>query len=194
MKGSAMIQLRRSSGGTTLPELLMAIVVMALLSGVISSIYFASLQVWRRCSSQSQADAPAQMALDRVSRELKNAYVVNSPSTATDYITVTLPARDSDGTNIYPFQPASCVTYYLSDASGQRDRTGTYLWRECTRVSDGYVTRTIIAPNVYSLSFQLSPSGEGQTLKVCSLAIEAVGQEGREQYTSRLSGGVAFRN
>jgi hypothetical protein len=173
---------------------MMSMAIMLLIVGVVSSIYFASLHVWRRCSSQSQADPPAHMSLDRITSELKNAYMVNSPDTATNYITVTLPARDSTGTNIYPFQPATRVTYYLSDASGQRDRTGTYLWREKVRVSDGNTTRNSIAGNVENLSFEVYPSGSGRVLKVYAMSIAVVGRERHEEYVSRFSGSVAFRN
>lgn len=183
-----------ASRGVTLPELMIAMVIMLLMVGVISSIYFASLHVWRRCSSQSQADPPAHISLDRITQELKNAYMVNSPDTASDYITVTLPARDSTGTNIYPFEPATRVTYYLSDASGQRDRTGTYLWRERVGVSDGQTTRNAIAGNVESLSFEVYPSGSGRVLKVYAMSIAVVGREQHEEYVSRFSGSVAFRN
>jgi len=183
-----------ASRGVTLPELMIAMVIMLLMVGVISSIYFASLHVWRRCSSQSQADPPAHISLDRVTAELKNAYQVNSPDTATNYITFTLPLKDSSGTVLYPFQPWCQISYYLSDATGSHSKTGTYLWRERLTLSDNTTTRSSIAQNVESLTFQVYPSGSGRMLKVYAMAIAILGQEQHEQYTSRFSGTVAFRN
>jgi len=192
-----MRKLRRTGSGgrgVTLPEMLMVMVITILMFGVISEIYFASLMVWRRCSSQSQADPPAHMTLDRVSQELKNAYQVNSPDSATDYITVTMPVRDSGGTNIWPFQADTRITYYLSDATGQHGHTGTYLWRETVKVSNGNTTLDIIAENVQNLTFEVYPSGTGRVLKVYAMSIAVVGQEQHTQYASRFSGSVAFRN
>jgi prepilin-type N-terminal cleavage/methylation domain-containing protein len=184
----------RTRRGVTLPELLMVMVIMVLVGGILGVVYFSALHVWRRCSAQSQADPPAHISLDRVTSELRNAYTVNSPDTAVNYITFTLPLKDGSGTNIYPFQPWYQITYYLSDSSGSHSRTGTYLWREKTRASDNTATRTSIAQNVESLTFQVYPSGSGRMLKVYAMSIAIVGQEQHQQYTSRFSGTVAFRN
>ena len=184
----------RTRRGVTLPELLMVMVIIALVGGVLGVVYYSDLQVWRRCSAQSQADPPANISLDRLTSELKNAYMVNSPDTAVNYITFTLPLKDSGGTDIYPFQPWRQITYYLSDASGSHGNTGTYLWREQVTVPGNATTRTSIAQNVQSLSFQVYPSGSGRILKVYAMSIAIVGQEQHQQYTSQFSGTVAFRN
>jgi hypothetical protein len=172
----------------------MAMVIMLLIMGVVGSIYFSSLAVWRRCSAQSQADPPAHISLDRVTAELKNACKINSPDNATNYISFDLPLKDSSGLNIYPFQSWCTIRYYLSDKTGSHSATGTYLWREKTNTAGGAVTRASIAENVESLTFEVYPSGAGRMLKVYAMSIAIVGQEGRQQYTSQFSGTVAFRN
>jgi len=56
----------RARRGVTLPELLMVMVIIALVGGVLGVVYYSDLQVWRRCSAQSQAHPPAHISLDRV--------------------------------------------------------------------------------------------------------------------------------
>jgi prepilin-type N-terminal cleavage/methylation domain-containing protein len=180
--------------GVTLPELMIAMVIMTMVMGVIGAIYFSSLAVWRRCSAQSQADPPAHISLDRITTELKNAYRVDSPDTATNYITFTLPLRDSTDTVIYPFQGWRRMNYYLSDDTGSHTHTGTCLWRERTDLLHNLTTRACIAQNVQSLTFQVYPSGSGRMLKVYAMAIAILGQEQHTQYTSSFSATVAFRN
>lgn len=192
-----MLRNRRTSQGrrgVTLPELLIAMVIMTMVMGVVGAIYFSSLAVWRRCSAQSQADPPAHISLDRITAELKNAYRVDSPDTATGYITFTLPLKDSSDTVIYPFQGWQRIGYYLSDDTGSHTHTGTYLWRERTDLVHNLTRRVCIAENVQSLTFHIYPSGSGRMLKVYAMAIAILGQEQHTQYTSSFSATVAFRN
>lgn len=178
--------------GVTLPELLIAMVIMVLIAGVVSSLYFASLHVWRRCSSQSQAEPPAHMATSRLTKELKNAYQVSSMGPT--YITFLLPRTDGSGANILPLQTAREVSYYLSDDTGRRDRTGSSMWRKDTDMDTGYVRQQRIASNVQSLDFDYETTGENRVLAIYALSITVLGQEGRQTYQSQFGAHVAFRN
>jgi len=178
--------------GVTLPEVLIAMVIMVLIAGVVSSLYFASLQVWRRCSSQVQAEPPAHMAIARLTKELKNAYQVTSLGPT--YITFLLPRTDGSGANILPLQAAREVSYYLSDDTGRRDRTGNSMWRKETDVDAGRVKQQLIASNVQQLDFDYETTGQNRVLAIYALSVTVLGQEGRQKYQSRFGSHLAFRN
>jgi len=182
----------RSKRGVTLPELLISMVVMLLIAGVISALYFASLQVWRRCSSQSQADPPAHMAIARLSKELRNAYKVSSMGSSS--IGFLLPKTDSNGVNIVPFETAREIAYYVSDGSGEPGRPGTTLWRREVVTQTGAVKLQQIAQNVQQLAFDYETTGESRVLAIYALSITVIGREGRQQYSSQFGSHIAFRN
>lgn len=182
----------RTRRGNTLPELLIAMVVMLLITGVVSAVYFAAMQVWRRCSSQSRADPPAHMAIARLARELKNAYQVSSMGTSS--ISFLLPQTDSDGVAVIPLSPASVVSYYLSDATGQQDRSGTVLWRKVVVVNTGMTRQQRIAENVQQLAFDYETTSADRVLAIYAVSITILGQERRQTYVSQFGSHVAFRN
>ena len=179
--------------GVTLPELMMAMVIMLVIMGVLGMVYFSSLQVWRRCSAQSQADPPAHISLDRVTSELRNAYKVNSVGTSSISFDLPLKSGTAPYRNLIPLQSWCTVRYYLSDKTGSETTTGTYLWRKRIATAGGAVRTSIIAENVESLTFAVD-SSDDRILKVYAMSIAIVGAEGRQQYTSSFSGTVAFRN
>jgi hypothetical protein len=167
-------------------------VIMALVAGVVSALYFASLHVWRRCSSQSQADPPAHMAIARVTKELKNAYQVTSMGN--DAITFLLPRTDPSGTNLLPLQAAKEISYYLSDASGVQGQPGTILWRKEVDVVNNRTRTQRIAENVEQLAFDYDTTSENRVLAIYALSITVIGQEGHEEYQSAFGSHIAFRN
>ncbi len=146
----------------TLPEMMIAMAIIMIIVGIVGTIYWTSFHVWQRCSAESQADPPAHISLDRVTSELKNAYQVNSPANATNYITFTLPKRDANNTVIYPMTGWYQICYYLSDASASHAKTGTYLWREKTMLANNAVTRESVAQNVQSMTFNITPADSGR--------------------------------
>ncbi len=177
--------------GFSLPEILVAMVVMTLIAGVVSALYFASMRVWRRVSSQSQADPPAHMAINRITKELKNAYVVDEISDS--FIMFTLPQTDDQGINVLPLQPGRRIAYYLSDESGEMGEEGTYLWRWTQDLTTGATKRSRIAENVEALEFACD-STSSRVLKIYAMSITVLGQEGLQEYRSQFEGHVAFRN
>ena len=177
--------------GVTLIELLMGMVIAAIIGAVISSIFFASLTVWRRCSAQGQADPPATMSINRIARELRNAYLVDSMGA--DTITFTLPLTDADGVNLLPLQPKTRITYYLSDETGSQDVTGTMLWRQQVDVPTSQTHQRCLADNVVAIGFSYDAT-ESRVLKIYALSITVQGREGPEVHQAQFGTHVAFRN
>jgi len=177
--------------GVTLVELLMGMVIMAIIGAVISSIFFASMKVWRRCSAHSQAEPPATMSINRISRELRNAYLVDNMGD--DTITFTQPLTDAGGVNVLPLQPKTRISYYLSDDSGTEGAAGSSLWRKRVDVPTGQTQRRPLADNVLSMDFSYDATGT-RVLKIYALSITVQGREGQEVYHSQFGTHVAFRN
>jgi len=177
--------------GFSLIEAMITIFIILLISGAVGTLYYSSLQVWRRCSSQSQADPPAHLAVDRVSKELRNAYLVDSMGT--DNITFTLPATDSYGVNTLPLSPGKRISYYVSDETGALGNSGTILWRKEELLASGTTKYSHIADNVEQLSFEYY-STPTQVLKIYAMSITVLGQEGRQEYRSQFGSRIAFRN
>jgi type II secretory pathway pseudopilin PulG len=191
-------RLHRSNLGFSLIEAMVVIFIIMMIGAAVGTLYYSSLQVWRRCSAQSQADPPAHLAVDRVAKELRNAYIVDSMGA--DNITFTLPAATMvtvDGVplsiNTLPLSPAKRISYYLSDDSGTVGQSGTVLWRKEVRLSSGTTRYMRIANNVEELLFTYD-STPTQVLKIYAMSITVLGQEGRQQYNSQFGSRIAFRN
>ena len=60
------------------------------------------------------------------------------------------------GPAVIPFQAAKQITYYLSDATGNQAKTGTYLWRQQVVLATNTTTSAFIAENVQSLTIQVT--------------------------------------
>lgn len=170
----------------------MAMVIALLIAGVVSATYFASLRVWRRCSAQSQADPPAHMTIDRLTKELKNAYEVTTMGSSS--ITFTLPLTDEEGINVIPLQPGKTVSYYLAGEDGLPDPEGTVLWRQEYDHPHHLTKSAIIAENVESLALEYEAASPNRVLSIYALSITVVGEEGRQEYRSEFGSHVAFRN
>lgn len=178
-------------GGFTLVEALIVMAIMTMVAGVVSSLFFASMHVWRRCSSQSQADPPAHMAIARMTKELRNAYLVDDMGSSS--ITFTLPQADADGINTLPLQPGRRISYYLSDSTGEVGRNGSILWRRQQDLVTGHATTRRIAENVEQLGFSYDAT-PSRVLKIYAMSVTVLGREGRQEYRSVFGSHVAFRN
>jgi type II secretory pathway pseudopilin PulG len=194
-----------AAAGFSLIETLIAMVVMTFILGAVGVLYFTSFHVWQRCSSQSQADPPAHIAINRITKELKNAYIVNSCVPGSNSITFTLPATEQVSNpfdtppyinvNLLPLTPARQISYYISDNTGSVGRAGTVLWRSEQNFISGGSNLKRIADNVEELTFDYAAADEGtRILMVYAMSVTVLGQEGRQQYRSEFSSRVAFRN
>jgi prepilin-type N-terminal cleavage/methylation domain-containing protein len=192
---------RAGKSGFSLIEALIAMVVMAFILGAVGILYFTSFRVWQRCSAQSQADPPAHFAIGRITKELKNASVVNN--IADNSLTFTLPAttRVQDpyngaefiNVNSLPLTPARQISYYLSDTTGATGRSGSILWRYEQNLISGATNLKRIADNVEELNFDYDAAG-GRMLKIYAMSVTVQGKEGRQVHRSEFGSHVAFRN
>jgi prepilin-type N-terminal cleavage/methylation domain-containing protein len=181
----------RRSRGLTLVEVLIGMVVTAIIAAVISSIFFASSKVWRRCSAQSQAEPPATMSIDRISHELRNAYLIDYMGS--NKITFTLPVTDASGYNLLPLTGKTRLTYFLSDSTGIEGHAGTILWRKQYTISNGQTRLRRLANNVLSIGFSYDAT-DSKVLKIYALSITVQGREGPEVYYAQFGTHIAFRN
>lgn len=179
--------------GFTLPEVLVSVVITGLIFGVVISILITSTRLWRRCSSMSEAFPPAYAVVNRINKELKNAYYVTVPA-AKNSITFRLPRTDADGINLVPLQPGTEVTYYRSDATGLNTHTGTTLWRRATNLQTNAVRLRSLAENVEELTFNCDATQAGRVFSVYSTAVTVVGQEQATTFESRFQTTMAIRN
>jgi prepilin-type N-terminal cleavage/methylation domain-containing protein len=177
--------------GFTLIEALMAMVVMVVIMGSVSTIYLTSTRVWKRCSSQAQADPPAHMTIARISKELRNAYKIDEMGNTS--IKFSLPRRDGNGINVVPLQAAEQISYYLSDETGASGATGNILWRRRIDIASGANATQRIAGNVVQLGFSYDATAT-RVLKIYAISITVVGREGRQEYRSAFGSHIAFRN
>ncbi|MHB9026026.1 MAG: prepilin-type N-terminal cleavage/methylation domain-containing protein [Armatimonadota bacterium] len=189
--------------GFTLPEMLTSLVLTSLILGVLVTMFILSMNVWRRCSSQSQAFPQAYLFVARLGQEMKNAYAVTVPAADVENparsITFDLPRTDANGLNIIPFQLGNRIKYFRSDATGAEGANGasiagTYLWRKKTNGTSGAVTYTQIADSVSNVSFGLDDSTPGRWYNSCTVAITVLGRQESEQFTATFNTKAAARN
>ncbi|MHB9131393.1 MAG: hypothetical protein ACYDBB_09925 [Armatimonadota bacterium] len=186
---------QRTMRGVTLIELLMVIASATLISGVIMAMYIASLRVWYRCSSQSQAFPPAYMVITRLNQELKNAYAITVPPNGKS-VTFRLPKTDpnNNGCNILPFQLGREISYYCANDTAQEGNTGTVLWRKTFNADTSETSYMRIANNVTNLAFQADASTNGRVFAVYSTTVTVVGKEQKTSHESNFHSTIAIRN
>ncbi|HOS43860.1 MAG TPA: hypothetical protein PK794_09240 [Armatimonadota bacterium] len=173
---------------------MMVLTVFSLIIIVVVTVFITSMRVWRRTASQQQAFPPAFLIMDRLSRELKNAYAIAIGADG-DSLTFRLPALDDDGVNRLDASGRHIfgreIRYYLV-ADAADEEAPRELWRDETVAGGGTVSRRL-AENVVDMTFEVDSSSE-RVFAVYSTAITLLGQEGAQTYESRFNGAVAFRN
>ena len=198
---------RAGKAGFSLIEALIAMVVMTFILGAVGVLYFTSYHVWQRTSAESQAEPPANIAISRISKELKNAKDITEVEGISNSITFTLPATEDmtivDADNIsrtisvnsLPLTAARQITYYISDDTGAIGEGGTILWRSEQNLLTGASNLKRIADNMEELEFEFAAADEGtRMLKVYAMSVTVQGKEGRHVHRSEFKSHVAFRN
>lgn len=105
--------------GFTITELLVTIIISTLIIGVLSAVFVASLRVWNRCNSQTQAFPPAYDALERINRDMRSAAYLVTPDqwvAGTNYATNAI-VQDTGA--MY-----QCKTGHLAQATNRPGTTG----------------------------------------------------------------------
>jgi len=123
---------RRS--GVTLPELMVAVAVLGILSYGISMIYFSVLNIYNRQIWKLPPYDAATGAVQRVSRDLREAMLIESHGET--FMVVVMPLKDANHDNVLTLGPygyeltrGERVAFYLSDESGATDAAGNCLWK-----------------------------------------------------------------
>ena len=147
----------------TLPEVIISFVVLVMILGAVSSLYFASMRAWYRGRRESSAEQKATWAVQRLAPDLRQAMSVTPD--ASPYIgcgiTLRQPAKVWDSgegkrlnqiaTNLQgqPYLVAGdYVHFYRGDASGNQSATGGHFWRSLTHADGSQGPRYAVADNL----------------------------------------------
>ncbi|GEM_PF-1432054 len=149
--------------GVTLPEVLVASIVLAVVVGVIAALYSASMRAWYRGATETRAQQKAAWVVQRMGPDIRHGMAVTPASAPYDTvcIAVRIPARSFDSDeNTYLNQvgtdadgrpyliPGGWALYYRGDASGNLSTTGDRVWRRLIDEDGQLVRQMEIADNV----------------------------------------------
>ena len=146
----------RSAGGFTLPELLVAMGVMAALAWTVSLIYFSVLGVYNKNMWRLRPYDEATKAVERVAKEVREAMLIDAAGPSG--LVVVMPEKNanrdnvlvSDGQGGLAMSQGDYLKLYLSDATGSLDATGNCLWMALQRKGTiGFVPRVKIAEDIH---------------------------------------------
>ena len=162
---------RRAKGkaiGVTLPEVLTAVMVFAVVAGSVSAIYTTAMKTWYIGAAENYAEQKASLAVQRMVPDLQQGVSVTAASHPYDAICIAirLPAKVYDsGEGVYLNQVGSdgegkpyliegdWAVYYRGNEYGHISLTGDRIWRRVIRASDGATLRRqvlccVVAPGV----------------------------------------------
>jgi prepilin-type N-terminal cleavage/methylation domain-containing protein len=141
--------------GFTLPEVLVAGTLMAMIAYASSTIYFSALNIYAETIWRLPPYDAATSAVERVQDELRETMLIESH--ADDYIVAVVPEKDANGDYAfiegeggYSLSLGDRVAFYLSDESGALGVSGTYLWMGVQPQGAESFTRMIcLADNIH---------------------------------------------
>jgi len=148
----------RGKRGFTLPELLVAMSVMAGLAWAVSLIYFSVLGTYNANMWRLRPYDEATKAVERVAMEVRGAMLVDSETITPTSFSVVLPEKDasrdnvltSDGHGGLALSQGDWLKFYLSDATGSLGATGHCLWMAVqARGTTGFVPKVKIAEDIH---------------------------------------------
>jgi type II secretory pathway pseudopilin PulG len=161
-----MMQRRRfgaEARGVTLPELVIAMVVMVAIIAVISAIYTVSMRAWLRGATEDYAQQKAAWAIQRIGPDVRAGMAATPMSPPYNDIGIAIqePARTYSGSEgVYLNQvsadgeghpylvPGGWVLYYRGDDNGNLALDGTKLWRREISGAGSIVRQQAIADNI----------------------------------------------
>jgi prepilin-type N-terminal cleavage/methylation domain-containing protein len=194
--------------GLTLPELMISLALTSIMVAVIVTMLIVSMRVWRKVSAVNQAYPPAYRAVNAINDDLRGAAYVKAPNDS-NWIVIYPPLTTTDATTIagksyqravpqLTVDKARVRRYYISDASGNPARTGTFLWvHEFTQNENNTVTtrsKRVLAENCITLRFPINTAGNGRIYDARCVALTIQGQEGNERYESQYYSTIPFIN
>ena len=163
MKAAGGASTSRGAAGFTLPEVMTAIVVMAIVIGGIAAIYMASMRMWYRGAAETYAQQGASWAVQRIVPEVREGLSVTTAGSPYESvcIVVRLPNKVYDsGEDTYlnevaadaygnPYLvPGGWVVYFRGNEYGSISLEGDRLWRLFVG-SDGVTYKQqVVAENI----------------------------------------------
>jgi prepilin-type N-terminal cleavage/methylation domain-containing protein len=148
----------RSKHGFTLPELLVAMSVMAGLAWAVSLVYFSVLGVYNANMWRLRPYDEATKAVERIAKEVRGAMLVDSGTITATSFSVVLPEKDASRDNVLvdagggqlALSQGDWVRFYLSDDSGALDAAGTCLWMAVrAKGTSDFVPKVKIAEDIH---------------------------------------------
>ncbi len=158
--GSRAARPRIGARGVTLPEVVMATVVLSIIVGAVCAIYSSAMRSWYLGAAENYAEQKASLAVQRMVPDLQAGMAASSPYQ--DCIQIQLPAKAWSSTQgAYLNQLAvdaegrpylvqgDYVLYYRGDEDGNLSATGDRVWRRAVRGADGAVIKQqVIADHI----------------------------------------------
>ena len=149
--------------GATLAEVLMVTMVLAVILGGISAIYFASMRFWTRGATENYAQQKASWVVQRIAPDVREglSIVPGAAPFELSYIAIRMPSKFYDsGEQVYLNQlsvdadglpylvPGGWVLYYRGDDNGSITVDGDKLWRLALNESGHMTHRYVVADNL----------------------------------------------
>jgi len=149
--------------GATLAEVLMVTMILAVILGGISAIYFASMRYWTRGATEHYAQQKASWVVQRIAPDVREGLSV-IPGTAPfelSYIAIRMPSKtyDSgeqaylnqlsvDGTGMPYLVAGGWVLYYRGNENGTITLNGDKLWRLALDENGNTIHQYVVADNL----------------------------------------------
>jgi type II secretory pathway component PulJ len=143
----------RSRRGFSLAEALIVIMMVSVLGGLATAIYFAALRAYAQSYASYSAQQEADILLTQLYRQIWSAMQVLEAED--DALTVVLPQQQGD-TLVIPLVAGDVIRFYRGDEAGEEDPDGAFLWME--NLSRG--ERQVITSHLQDLVFSYEPSAE----------------------------------
>lgn len=153
----------RQGRGVTLPEVLTAVMVLAVVVASVSAIYAMGMRGWYLGAAETYAEQKAAWAIQRMAPDLRQGISVTSAAAPYEslYLVVQIPAKTYDsGEGTYLNQvavdaygdpylvPGDYVIYYRGDEYGTLAADGDRLWRKLAHSDGTVVKQQVVADNI----------------------------------------------
>ena len=154
---------RYRANGVTLPEVLTAAIVLAVIVGSVSAIYAAAMRGWYTGASLTYAEQKASWVIQRMAPDIQQALSITPASSPYDTLCIAaqLPAKAYDSySGVYLNQvstdadgkpyliPGNYTVYYRGDEYGNLDLDGDRIWRRLTLPDGTLIKQQEIVDNV----------------------------------------------
>jgi prepilin-type N-terminal cleavage/methylation domain-containing protein len=185
--------------GLTLIELMIACSVMSIILGAVLVLQLQGLRMYQDVSTRDWASFDAATAVARMEEEIQGCFRVTAGYPSSITIAKLRTQQDPVLMVEVPVQPLAAgdtVRYYLSDDTGQFDRSGTYLWRAAKPLSASTYTASLLAKNITQLDFTYAMGAAPRNWSVAQvdLVVEASVRQGSQTRTCSHSSRIVLRN